>query len=374
MLAMGTPANMRECTEIIAGALADPHTPPIVLVAISWNLACALRITPPCTRGFKPFMLTKCRLETRGESAPTPEEGVAAAGFVRAHWQSSAARESGWQDRLVVDVMDGMSTAPLGAAGFCFVCTCCKPGDSAGLFVPAGRQRGGIVKGQKQGHTRLSVHVQNLAAARQEQRQQREAAASASGTALPSNSFASTPAAVGAEAAAVGSVRMRGKRYRGSGEPIADMSIEGWENSRAAQRRRSSHKGVSWSKSSQKWIARIVLNGKEKYLGVYTNELEAAQAYKHALAVDLAEQLTVSQSVCTAVVTEREQLWQQMQEYNGADSAAKYEEERRREEEIRRSHRIAKLAQAQPWLYDRLLALSCQSSTGYIPYGSGSHG
>lgn len=41
--------------------------------------------------------------------------------------------------------------------------------------------------------------------------------------------------------------------------------------------------GVSWQKSSQKWIASISINGKSVYLGLFNNELEASKAYQEKL-------------------------------------------------------------------------------------------
>lgn len=52
-------------------------------------------------------------------------------------------------------------------------------------------------------------------------------------------------------------------------------------NSLKAQGKYSSRfKGVNWSKSSQKWVARIYINGKTKYLGRFLLEEDAANAYK----------------------------------------------------------------------------------------------
>jgi len=45
----------------------------------------------------------------------------------------------------------------------------------------------------------------------------------------------------------------------------------------------SKYTGVSWYKTSKKWRAAIQINGKEKRLGLFTNELEAANAYQDAL-------------------------------------------------------------------------------------------
>jgi len=45
----------------------------------------------------------------------------------------------------------------------------------------------------------------------------------------------------------------------------------------------SKYKGVSWSKSSNKWTASIWINPKRKYLGSFDCELKAHQAYQDAL-------------------------------------------------------------------------------------------
>lgn len=45
----------------------------------------------------------------------------------------------------------------------------------------------------------------------------------------------------------------------------------------------SKYVGVHWYKASSKWIAIISLNGKNKYLGYFTDELDAHNAYQKAL-------------------------------------------------------------------------------------------
>ena len=45
----------------------------------------------------------------------------------------------------------------------------------------------------------------------------------------------------------------------------------------------SRYNGVCWNKKSNKWIATIKINGKSKYLGIFTDELQAAEAYQTAL-------------------------------------------------------------------------------------------
>ena len=45
----------------------------------------------------------------------------------------------------------------------------------------------------------------------------------------------------------------------------------------------SNFTGVSWNKRANKWIASIKINNKNKYLGYYSNELEASKAYQKEL-------------------------------------------------------------------------------------------
>lgn len=44
----------------------------------------------------------------------------------------------------------------------------------------------------------------------------------------------------------------------------------------------SGHKGVSWDKSKNKWYAKIRMDGKQKYLGLFTDINAAVEAYKKA--------------------------------------------------------------------------------------------
>lgn len=44
----------------------------------------------------------------------------------------------------------------------------------------------------------------------------------------------------------------------------------------------SGYRGVSWHKKDCKWRARISVNGKQIYLGNFTNKLDAAKAYNDA--------------------------------------------------------------------------------------------
>lgn len=44
----------------------------------------------------------------------------------------------------------------------------------------------------------------------------------------------------------------------------------------------SRHKGVSWSTSKGRWLANIHIDGRTRYLGRYTDEDEAADAYNRA--------------------------------------------------------------------------------------------
>lgn len=45
----------------------------------------------------------------------------------------------------------------------------------------------------------------------------------------------------------------------------------------------SKYVGVCWNKKVKKWQSHIVINGKKKYLGLFTDEKEAAQSYQNEL-------------------------------------------------------------------------------------------
>jgi len=56
------------------------------------------------------------------------------------------------------------------------------------------------------------------------------------------------------------------------------------ENSNQLHIKRSSkYTGVSWHKASKKWQSNIYINKKLKYLGMFTNEIDASNAYQYAL-------------------------------------------------------------------------------------------
>lgn len=50
-------------------------------------------------------------------------------------------------------------------------------------------------------------------------------------------------------------------------------------NSTGNKKSASIYKGVTYIKSSKKWCAQISINGKNKHLGVFTDEIEAAKKY-----------------------------------------------------------------------------------------------
>ena len=55
------------------------------------------------------------------------------------------------------------------------------------------------------------------------------------------------------------------------------------ENLTKDKKSSSKYAGVSWHKASQKWRARIHINGKENYLGLYKTQKEASKAYQKEL-------------------------------------------------------------------------------------------
>lgn len=59
-------------------------------------------------------------------------------------------------------------------------------------------------------------------------------------------------------------------------------SRENNQNRRPKAYGSSAYKGVSWDKRHQKWAAQIMLNGKQKCIGRFLSELEAANAYDAA--------------------------------------------------------------------------------------------
>lgn len=44
----------------------------------------------------------------------------------------------------------------------------------------------------------------------------------------------------------------------------------------------SRHRGVHWDKANSKWVAQIQINGKATWLGRFSNEVDAANAYREA--------------------------------------------------------------------------------------------
>lgn len=55
------------------------------------------------------------------------------------------------------------------------------------------------------------------------------------------------------------------------------------ENVSRSKKGTSKYVGVSWNKRKSKWYAYIRINGKNIYLGSFTNEIEASKAYQKKL-------------------------------------------------------------------------------------------
>jgi len=66
---------------------------------------------------------------------------------------------------------------------------------------------------------------------------------------------------------------------------LCNLEIVTFRNNTNRKHCKSSSKytGVSWFKSRNKWISQIVIKGKNKYLGLFTNEIDAHLAYEKAL-------------------------------------------------------------------------------------------
>lgn len=54
------------------------------------------------------------------------------------------------------------------------------------------------------------------------------------------------------------------------------------QNSRPRKDGSSIYKGVSWLKRDRRWLSHIWMNGKQKYIGSFTDEIKAAKAYDEA--------------------------------------------------------------------------------------------
>jgi len=56
-----------------------------------------------------------------------------------------------------------------------------------------------------------------------------------------------------------------------------------FDSSHLKKKGTSQYTGVSWHKGNKKWQSQIVINGKLKYLGSFTDEIDAHLAYQKAL-------------------------------------------------------------------------------------------
>lgn len=59
-------------------------------------------------------------------------------------------------------------------------------------------------------------------------------------------------------------------------------SSENKHNQVLSRKNKSGVKGVGWHRSAKKWQARVMLNGKDKYLGLFKNIEDAAAAAREA--------------------------------------------------------------------------------------------
>lgn len=60
-------------------------------------------------------------------------------------------------------------------------------------------------------------------------------------------------------------------------------SRENLSKDKGSKNSSSKYLGVHWNKKSSKWMSQIFVNGKSEYLGYFTDEKEAGEAYKNRL-------------------------------------------------------------------------------------------
>ena len=64
-----------------------------------------------------------------------------------------------------------------------------------------------------------------------------------------------------------------------------------WRSAKKREGTSSPYIGVSWNKRARKWTAQIRLNGKNKNLGLYANELDARDRFRDVVAENHLEHL-----------------------------------------------------------------------------------
>ena len=63
----------------------------------------------------------------------------------------------------------------------------------------------------------------------------------------------------------------------------SDNRLQNLNSSHKYKKSSSKYRGVTWNKKASKWKACIRFKGKQRYLGLFTDELEASEAYQIAL-------------------------------------------------------------------------------------------
>lgn len=79
-----------------------------------------------------------------------------------------------------------------------------------------------------------------------------------------------------------GAVHTESLNFPGRSTPSSPEQIRAEQWALFKERTTSDYVGVSWSKSSEKWMVQITVEGQKRTVGYFDDEVEAARAYDRA--------------------------------------------------------------------------------------------